>query len=272
MSGPFELFLFSTDPAFIRRAVAGGVSAVVVDWEVAGKAKRQWGFDTEINADTFEDLQRVRAATEARVVCRVNAFHPGTRKELEQALGGGADEVLLPMVRTTAEVQQVLEWLAGRAGLGILVETQAAVAMAQELARYPLSRVYVGLNDLAIDRGCANIFRALADGTVEQLRQVFQVPFGFGGLTVPDRGYPIPCRLLIGEMARLSAGFSFLRRSFKRDVGSGDPAAALGQIRAALEQARRRSPEQVASDHRELLAAIERAEAFFAARNRGEGL
>ncbi len=270
MRSDFELFLFSTDPVFIQKAVAGGVAGIIVDWEVIGKANRQCGFDTEINADTREDLQRVRASTNARIICRVNAFHPGSRGEVEDALRGGADEVLLPMVRTVAEVDQVLNWVAGRAGVGILVETRAAVAIAEQLSRFPLSRVYVGLNDLAIDCGQKNIFAAVADGTVERLREVFQVPFGFGGLTVPHRGYPIPCRLLIAEMARLATNFSFLRRSFKRDVGEGDPATAVAFIRAALEQARGRSPEQVAADRRALLVAIEAADGFFALQNRRE--
>lgn len=174
------------------------------------------------------------------------------------------------MVRTTTEVERVLDWVAGRAGVGILVETCAAVAIAEQLARLPLSRVYVGLNDLAIDRGQKNIFAALADGTVEHLRKVFQVPFGFGGLTLPHRGYPVPCRLLIAEMARLGTNFSFLRRSFKRDVGEGDLAAAVAHIRSALEQARRRWPEEIAEDHRALLLAIAGAEGFFASQNRGE--
>lgn len=194
MSSTFELLLFSTDPVFIQRAVAGGVAGLVVDWEAAGKAERQRGFDTEINCDTPEDLRRVRAATSARVLCRINAFNPDSRQEMEEALRGGADEVLLPMVRSTTEVEQVLHWVAGRAGVGILVETREAVGLAEKLSRYPLSRVYVGLNDLAIDRGRANIFAALADGTVEYLRGVFRVPFGFGGLTLPHRGYPVPCR------------------------------------------------------------------------------
>lgn len=69
-------------------------------------------------------------------------------------------------------------------------------------------------------------------------------------------------------MARLAAHFSFLRRSFRRDVGEGDPALAVAHILAAMEQARERSPEQIAEDHRASLAAIREAEDFFASRNR----
>jgi hypothetical protein len=45
---------------------------------------------------------------------------------------------------------------------------------------------------------------ALGGGHVNppRLRRYFEVPFGFGGATLPDRGRPIPCRLLLSEMAQ----------------------------------------------------------------------
>ena len=51
-----------------------------------------------------------------------------------------------------SEVDRTLDLVAGRCGLGILIETQDAVDRAAALARRPLSRIYVGLNDLRIDR------------------------------------------------------------------------------------------------------------------------
>lgn len=267
----FELLLFSTDPSFIRAAVATGVDGVVVDWERIGKAERQQGFDTQINADTLEDLERVRAATTVPVICRINSFGPTTRDEIERAVRAGADELLLPMVRSADEVEQVLEWVAGRAGVGILVETCEAVERAEALARLPLSRVYVGLHDLAIQRGTPNPFRAISDGLVGWVRQFFTVPFGFAGLTLPDRGFPIPCHLLISEMARLRCRFSFLRRSFLRDIVGRDLAVEIPRLRHALQAAFEASPEKLEEDHRMLLRAIEAAEPFFRARNLGGG-
>ena len=113
-----------------------------------------------MNNHTEEHLRAVRALTGARVLCRINAFGPGTAEEVEQAVEAGADELLLPMVRTPEEVERTLALVDGRAGLGILVETRDAIAAADELARLPLSRVYVGLNDLSIDRGTRDDLRA----------------------------------------------------------------------------------------------------------------
>jgi len=252
----FDLFLFSTDPKTIGPAAAAGVAGFVVDWEWIGKEDRQTSADTEVNRDTLEDLRRARAATTARLLCRLNPVGGTTAREIEEAIAAGADEILLPMVRTPEEVETVLSRVRGRCGVGILVETADAARQARELGRLPLSRVYVGLNDLAIERGSSHIFAPLSDGLLDRIRDAFVVPFGFGGLTLPERGHPLPCRLLIAEMARLRADFSFLRRSFRRDMTGRDPAVEVPRLAAALDAARRRTPAQVEAGRTELLEAI----------------
>ena len=270
MLNRFALTLFSTNPTFIQQAVAAGVDAVLVDWEYRGKERRQASADTQINHDTVDDLRRVRSCTDALVICRINGRSAVTTgeveqpveagagvpllptDEIEQAIEAGADELLLPMVRTVEEVELVLDQVAGRCGVGILIETMEAMGLVEKLARLQLSRVYVGLNDLAIERSTRNIFIPLIDGTLECIRRSFHVPFGFGGLTLPDRGYPIPCRLLIGEMARLDCNFSFLRRSFHADTRGRDLAVEVPRIHEALGKAFRRPPDTIARERGEL--------------------
>ncbi len=267
MSQPFELLLFSTDPAVVRAAGAAGVAGFVVDWECQGKPERQRAADTQINHDTPEDLRRVRAATDRIVICRINGFGAATPIEVEQAVAAGADEILLPMVRHPREVERLLELVRGRARVGILVETLEAVARAEVLAALPLARAYLGLNDLAIERASPHIFAAVLDGTVESVRRAFRVPFGFGGLTLPEAGDLVPCRLLIGEMARLGCGFSFLRRSFHRDLRGRRLSDEVPRILEAIEAARGRPPAALAKDRRELeslLSALGAAESWAA--------
>lgn len=256
LNAQFTLMLFSTNPPFIREAVAAGVYAIIVDWEGIDKEERQAFADTQINRDTVEDLRRVRACTNAVVICRINPSGVTTPEEVEQAIGAGAQEILLPMVRSLEDVESVLDYIRGRCGVGILVETIAAAMLVDKLARLPLSRVYVGLNDLAIERKTPNIFTALVDGTVEHIRRYFHIPFGFGGLTLPDCGYPIPCRLLIAEMARLKCDFSFLRRSYHRDIRSRDPSVEIPHLLEALRQAHLRSPKTVGQDRHDLHMAV----------------
>ncbi|MHB0977124.1 MAG: aldolase/citrate lyase family protein [Candidatus Aquicultorales bacterium] len=257
MSG-FELLLFATDSALIERAVKAGIDGIIVDWEFAGKERRQTDADTQINNDTLEDLVRVRSATPGTVVCRINGFNPTTPEEIEAAVGAGADEILLPMVRSREEVTAALSIIDGRCKLGILVETSYAVANVDGFADLPLARVYVGLNDLAIDRGTPNIFTSIVDGTVERVGKAVRAPFGFAGLTLPERGYPIPCHLLMGELVRLGSGFSFLRRSFLKDTAGTNMSAEVGRIREALKSMAERSPEEIELDRAALEEAVAR--------------
>lgn len=252
----FELLLFSTEREFVREAVEAGVDGIVVDWEVLGKRRRQAGADTEVNCDTLEDLRRVRSWVDIPVLCRVNPPGPTTERELESAIGAGADEVLVPMVRSPRELDWILELARGRCAVGALIETTDAVNRAGSLAQLPLSRLYVGLNDLAIERRTPSIFTALGDGTVARVRSDVHGRFGFAGLTAPERGYPIPCRLLVGELVRLRSTFSFLRRSYRRDARGEQQAALVARLRAALLEAGARSADEVERERRELEEAI----------------
>lgn len=252
----FELLLFSAERKFVLEAVEAGVDGIIVDWEAAGKERRQAGADTEINRDTLDDLKRVRSWVDIPVLCRINTPGPTTQEELEKAIRAGADEVLVPMARSPQEIERVVDAADGRCGIGALIETVEAVERAEEFARLPLSRLYIGLNDLAIDRQCANIFTSLLDRTVEQVSSKIAGRFGFGGLTAPDRGDPIPCRLLIGEMARLGSSFSFLRRSYKRDVAGERQTELIARLRAALTVAGARTELDIESDRRELVEAV----------------
>jgi hypothetical protein len=218
-----DLFVFSVAPAFVSAVVTAGATGVVVDWERRGKARRQAGEGTQINEDTPADLTRVRAATDGgTVLCRINGYGDWTAAEVDEAVERGADELLLPMVRTPEQVDRTLDLVGGRCGLGILVETQSAVQQAAALAARPLSRVYLGLNDLRIDRGSTALFEPLVDGTVDAVRAAVPGAFGVAGLTLPECGDPVPSRLLAGELARLGADFTFLRRSFLADVEGRD--------------------------------------------------
>ena len=251
-----DLFLFTVEPGWGADVVAAGAAGIVVDWERRGKARRQLGEGTQINADTPEDLARMRAATDGRLLCRINGFGPWTGGEIDEAVARGADEILLPMVRSTEEVDRTLDAVAGRCGLGILIETQDAVDRTAALARRPLSRIYVGLNDLRIDRGATELFRPLVDGTVDAVRAEVAQPFGVGGLTLPGRGFPVPSDLLAAELVRLGADFTFLRRSFTADIAGRDPFVEVPRLLASLAGLRVAGPADAADLRRAFVAAV----------------
>ncbi len=193
----------------------------------------------------------------AAALCRLEGPGRWQPAEVEEVLARGATHLLLPMVRRPDEVEALLEQVAGRAAVGILVETVAAVEMAAALARLPIFGAFVGLNDLAIERRTRSLFAGLADGTVERVREAFAGKnFGFGGVTAIDRGEPLPARLLVAEMARLGATFSFLRRSFRRDLVGRDAGVEVGRVRSAWEELRARGAAEVEKDRRALQARL----------------
>jgi hypothetical protein len=257
-----DLLLFTTDTSLARRAISAGAAGIVIDWERRGKEERQAGFDTLVAQDNPEDLERMRASVSAPLICRVDPLGPGSAEQIELAIEMGADELLLPMIRSPADVEGVLELVDGRCGVGFMLETIDALACADELASLPVSRVYVGLNDLAIERGSQSLFSALADGTVEAVRESFSnIPFGFAGPGVPDSAatvnFPVAPALLLGELARLRADFTTLRRSFWRYVEGRDVALALATFASAAKAAASRDERAVARDHAALVAAVE---------------
>ncbi len=260
-----ELLLFWNGQASTGIAVQGQLDGVVVDCERSGKDGRQHGFDTEINACRPADVAEVRRAAPAlHVLCRINGFDAigeAALEEARQAVDAGASEILLPMVRSFQEMDAIVDAVRGQADVSIMVETEWAVAHASQCNDWPLRRVFVGLNDLMIERGSRHLFENLANGTVEQLREQFpRKAFGFGGLTLPERGSPLPCQLLMAELARLGCQFTFLRRSFYRDLhATGEhPGQAVARIRSAWHRMLDRSPREIEADQAQFQAEVHR--------------
>ncbi len=235
----FELFLFTTNPSLAKECLDAGINGIIIDWENKEKDARQNGYPTQINYDTSEDLMNMRKSITGKIICRINKFNNNySEEEINTAIELGANELFLPMVEEPVEVEQALEIIQDRCKLGILVETDTAVKNATQFAHLPLSRIYIGLNDLHISRKSKNIFEPLTDDTVKYIRSVFSnIPVGVGGITHPKEGHPIPAELLIKQYVNLKMNFSFLRRSFIKDLNAYDVETLVKDIREALQNA-----------------------------------
>jgi hypothetical protein len=252
-----ELVVLDHDVERVGALLDCGVGTFLVDWESLGKDARQLGFDTEIRPGTAADLAAVAALPGVEAWCRLNSSGPHTPGEVEAAIAAGARGLFLPMVKRPADVDRFLSLVRGRAATGILVETVEGLACVEHLASYPLDRVYFGLNDFAISRGSRSIFSALVDGSVARARAAFAgTCFGVGGLTAADAGQPVPCRRLLEEMARLRCDFSFLRRSFRRDLATRSVHSTIAGIRSAWRDCVARDAAAVARDHASLCTII----------------
>ncbi len=250
-----DVLLFTTDTALAKRAIAGGVAGLVVDWEDRREGGERQAGDPFCRPDTIDDLRTIAALEPPRVLCRINAVGPHTPREIDAALAAGATDVLAPMIETPHEVARLVDLVAGRAAVGIMIETADACRLAGEIARVPVDFVYVGLLDLAISRHEGNIFRPLADGTADRVREAFAgTRFGIGGVTVVDGGSPVACQVLLGELARLRAAFAFARRSFTRDTAGRNLAIEFGRLQMLWEALFARDPDRVARDHADFAA------------------
>ena len=133
----------------------------------------------------------MRAATDGRLLCRINGYGPWTAGEVDDAIARGADEILLPMVRTTEEVDRTLDLVAGR--VRARHPDRDAGRRRPRRPRSPAGRCRAstsGSTTCASTAAPTELFRPLVDGTVDAVRAEVAQPFGVGGLTLPGCGFP----------------------------------------------------------------------------------
>jgi hypothetical protein len=248
MGKDFELFVFHRDAMSDMDCTKAGCRGVVVDLEVKGKHERQASYNTQINQHSLEDIISLKARG-IGVICRINAIDSGSADEIDRVIDAGADELLVPMVRTRQEIEQVFRQVDGRLAIGLMIETTEALDLAPVVNDHDVRRVFVGLNDLHITQGKPTLFHVLADGTVDTIRQQIQhAAFGFGGLTLPGSGHPLPVDYFFHELARLDCQFTFLRRSFFSDSQQIPASEAIPAIQQEVHKIRQRQSSQIESD------------------------
>lgn len=253
-----ELFVFHRTIGADAACLRAGVDGVVVDLEVQGKARRQNGFDTQINDHNLNDVSAAKRELGAFIICRVNSISSSSKSEFNEVIAAGANEILVPMVKTEREAYRAIELADGRCGVGLMIETAEAVEIAATIDELSIARIFVGLNDLCLSYGNKSIFDAIRDGTVQDIRRkIKKVKFGLAGLTLPDCGEPLAAQHLFNELSRLRCDYTFLRRSFFRDTKTQQPQYAIPCIKDAIAAAEMRSAEAMKTDARLLLAALD---------------
>ncbi|HVF93649.1 MAG TPA: hypothetical protein VM900_04980 [Sphingomonas sp.] len=254
-----EAVVFEHEERTVGALYEAGVRSFMVDHEYRDKHRRQADADTEVNGVPLAEVARIAKLSQVRVHCRLNSWYEGSLDEIETAVDGGAARIYLPMVKSRGEMERFVRAVDGRTETAIVAETQSAIDDIHALGEVPIDAVYIGLNDLAISRGKQFIFGALADGTVPRVRAAFpEAHFGYAGVTCIDCGSPIPTRLIMADLVANGADFSFLRRSFRRDIVGRDTAAELDDIVRTWAQLRRRGAGEIARDREALLCHIRR--------------
>ena len=195
-----------------------GVDRVWIDLETLGKEERQKGLDAVKSHHTVDDIMKIRPhLTTSKMLVRVNHWHEGSEKEIENVIAAGADMIMLPYWKTGGEVRQFTEAVQGRCQTTLLLETREAVDCIDEvLAMGGFDEIHIGLNDLHLSYGLDFMFELLTNGTVEMLCQKFKaagIPYGFGGIARLGHG-DLPAEKVIIEHYRLGSTRAILSRSF----------------------------------------------------------
>lgn len=213
-----KLMYITNHPEVAQIAENAGVDRIFVDMEYIGKAERQGGMDTVQSHHTIADIKMIRSVIhKAELLVRCNPIHPASAQEIDQIVSAGADIIMLPYFKTTEEVNQFIDLVAGRVKTMLLLETPEAVSIIDEILEMNgIDEIHIGLNDLSLGYGRKFMFEVLTDGTVEYLCEKIKkkgIPYGFGGIATPGSGM-LPAEKIIMEHYRLGSSMVILSRSF----------------------------------------------------------
>ncbi|MDF1813670.1 MAG: hypothetical protein P1V20_15830 [Verrucomicrobiales bacterium] len=221
-----SLLMITNDPVTAKEAVACGVNRIFVDLEQLGKKERQSGRDTWMSHHSLADVSNIRAVIpEHELLVRVDPLNQFSAGEIDEVISRGADFIMLPMFRSVDEVSRVRDLIDGRVGFIPLVETVSAMDVSGKVAGMAgVTELYLGLNDLHLDRKQTFMFEPLVDGSVERFSDMCrsnEMPFGFGGIARMSEG-SIPGKLVLSEHVRMGSSRVILSRTFQREEGGED--------------------------------------------------
>ncbi len=267
------LTLITGEPLLARAAEHLGVDRIMVDLETRGKSVRQAGHSLFLSRHRLVDVLRVSSVLQnAEVLVRINPMHQGSAREIQEVLDRGADLIMLPMVQNAAVAAAFVEMVRGRATTSLLLETKSVLEEIHRVVTVEgVDEIHIGLNDLRLSCGYANIFSAVATGLIDQASEVVRcagIRFGFGGMVSPDRGrLPISPDRVIGEHVRLGSTHALLGRSFRaRYQGSPSPELLkefgedIRAIRRCYSCWSERSKKELKANHLRLAAAVKTIE------------
>lgn len=219
-----NLMYITKQPEVARIAERAGVDWIFLDMEFIGKDARQGGLDTVQNHHTIDDVIAIKGAVEkASILVRVNPIHdalpnyPSSEIEIEQAIGAGADIIMLPFFKTLQEVERFIGIVDGRVKTCLLLETPEAAKIIDDILEVEgIDMIHIGLNDMHLALGMTFMFELLADGSVDKWTDIIRrkgIKYGFGGLASLNGG-AIPGRMILKEHYRLGSQMVIVSRAF----------------------------------------------------------
>ena len=215
-----DLIYITNDIDLAIEVQDAGVDRVMVDLEILGKQDRQGHLNTVISNHSMEDVRRIRSVLNtSRLLVRVNPINKHSKTEIDRVIGLGADIIMLPMFKSTLEVETFIRLVDGKATTCLLLETKEAVTEIDNILLVPgIDEIHIGINDLHLSMKLEFMFELLSNGVVEALSKKIVgaqgVKFGFGGVANLGDGI-LEASLILSEHIRLSSTMVILSRAFK---------------------------------------------------------
>lgn len=214
----------------IKQYIDAGVERVMIDLELLDKIKRQEGLDSFITDHTIDDVAKTRSLIDSQnqsekteLMVRINHYNENSNQEIMDAIKAGADIIMLPFIKNISEVRStinIIQDIDSNIKFIPLIETIYSFDNLEEICKLPhITEIYLGLNDLHIERKINFMFELLTDGSVERFANIankYNVIFGFGGIAAPNIG-AIKAEDLIAIHAYLGSSMVILGRSFKNN-------------------------------------------------------
>lgn len=219
MNTGFLDFMFITNnPLVAKVAQDCGVKRIWIDLETLGKEERQKGMNTVKSKHSLSDITALREVLDkSELLVRINPININSKAEIDEAIERGADMLMLPMFKTTEEVENFISFVGSRVNTTLLFETKESYELQDELLRLGgFDEAHIGLNDMHLSYGLTFMFELLSNGLVETMCNKFKVagiPYGFGGIAKIGEGL-LPAECVIAEHYRLDSTRAILSRSF----------------------------------------------------------
>ena len=220
-----------------------GVSSVMVDLERIGKFARQGHLDTLISSHTIESISLISDCFKsqnscAQLIVRTNPMHESIYAEIDECIDRGAMKLMLPMFKSSSEVEDYLSFVRGRVPVTLLLETPAAFARMDEIFSLPYEfDVHVGLNDLSLGMGLSFMFELLSTGIVEHISfkcRQYSREFGFGGVArLSSQSLLSPSDILSSHIA-FGSNSVILSRDWRNALDDSSFAAEMSSFRDFL--------------------------------------
>jgi len=217
-----ELLLITNEPQQAKEWDAAGVDIIFIDLEIAGKHERQGHLNTVISSHNIEDVSLIKAElSTSKLLVRVNPLNDSSHAEVEEVIDRGADIIMLPMFKSSDEVSELVEMVAGRSQIYPLIETPEALSEIESLAVMDsISGFHFGLNDLHLALNLNFMFEVMLLPEFQRATEVLKEHnrlFGVGGVARMGTGM-LPGEVVVRENFRVGSQRIILSRGFKSEI------------------------------------------------------